>query len=192
MFVSSLSPLLHPQRKKIANISSQSNALNWHTLPPIDLVPISQFVIYTLVNVPINIAWQNAIEAAFPGSRPAAPAVKDGEKKKKPVAAQPDPPVVRNTIIKFLLDQTVGAAFNIPLFLVTIGLLQGQNVAQVVRTVQNDGWDIYKAGLKLWPAVSLTMFAAVPAEHRVIFGSLAGVGWNIYLSLKTAGKSKTA
>lgn len=47
-----------------------------------------------------------------------------------------------------------------------------------------ESFGIFKAGLKLWPAVSIVNFAAVPVENRVLVGSLAGVVWNIYLSLR--------
>lgn len=39
------------------------------------------------------------------------------------------------------------------------------------------------AGLKLWPAVSFLGFALVPAEKRVVFGSLVALGWNVYLGM---------
>lgn len=44
-----------------------------------------------------------------------------------------------------------------------------------------------KAGLKLWPLVSLLNFTVVPVERRILVGSLVGVGWGIYLSLIAAG-----
>ena len=39
------------------------------------------------------------------------------------------------------------------------------------------------AGYKLWPLVSLLSFTVIPPEKRVIFGSLIGVGWGVFLSL---------
>jgi protein Mpv17 len=104
-------------------------------------------------------------------------------------------------LIKFGLDQTVGAAFNIPLFLATMEVLKLQglrNISSVIQkvyssergyinfilTIFQDAWSIYLAGLKLWPAVSIVSFAAIPVEQRVIFGSIAGVIWNVYLSFK--------
>lgn len=39
------------------------------------------------------------------------------------------------------------------------------------------------AGLKLWPAVSIISFTMIPAERRVVFGSLVALGWNIFLGL---------
>ncbi|KAI1876102.1 uncharacterized protein JN550_001598 [Neoarthrinium moseri] len=45
-------------------------------------------------------------------------------------------------------------------------------------------WPLVYAGWKLWPFVSLVNFAFVKTvTGRNLVGSLAGVGWNIYLSL---------
>lgn len=62
----------------------------------------------------------------------------------------------------------------------------GYNNLKDMLTGLQDFVDIYLSGMKLWPAVSLISFTAIPANRRVIFGSLAGVAWNIYLSLKSS------
>jgi protein Mpv17 len=43
---------------------------------------------------------------------------------------------IKNTVSKFLLDQTVGAAFNIPLFIGIIGMLKGQGGDQIWSGIQ--------------------------------------------------------
>ena len=42
------------------------------------------------------------------------------------------------------------------------------------------------AGYKLWPAVSLLNYTVVPMENRVVVGSLVGLGWGIYLAMRSA------
>ena len=42
------------------------------------------------------------------------------------------------------------------------------------------------AGYKLWPLVSIFNFTVVPMERRVVVGSLVGLGWGVYIALKTA------
>ncbi|KAF2668904.1 hypothetical protein BT63DRAFT_424635 [Microthyrium microscopicum] len=154
-----------------------------------DITPITHFIIYTIINVPINVIWQDLLESTFPSSIVEPPTVeKKGDKKVEvKVKTGKGGLNITNTLAKFALDQTVGAAVNIPLFLAVIGLCKGQSVADIVGTVKEDFMPIYLAGAKLWPAVSLISFAAVPVERRVIFGSVAGVAWNIYLSLKASG-----
>ncbi|KAF2434833.1 hypothetical protein EJ08DRAFT_431787 [Tothia fuscella] len=149
----------------------------------INLTPILQFVTYTILNTPINIVWQDLLESWFPSSQPAAEIAKSNEK--PTVAAKKQGLSIQNTLAKFALDQSLGALINIPLFIGIMGMLKGQGVDQIVNTVKADFWDIYTSGAKLWPAVSLISFAAIPPNKRVIFGSIAGVVWNVYLSLKS-------
>lgn len=44
-------------------------------------------------------------------------------------------------------------------------------------------WPLTAAGLKLWPAVSLLAFSAVPPHRRVVFGNAVALGWNVFLGL---------
>lgn len=43
------------------------------------------------------------------------------------------------------------------------------------------------AGYKLWPVVSLLSFTVVPVGSRVVFGSVVGVGWGVFLCLFAGG-----
>jgi len=152
--------------------------LRQQPLTNIDPFPIVQFIIYAIVNTPINCLWQDFLESTFPSSPPKP----KGEQEKKHSESKLN---IRNTLLKFGIDQTLGAAFNIPLFIATLGFVKNHGVQTILASIQNEFWPIYKAGLKLWPAVSIISFAALPVEKRVIFGGLAGVAWNVYLSLVT-------
>jgi len=95
---------------------------------------------------------------------------------------------VRNTAIKFALDQTIGAVFNTVLFIAGMGLLKGQSFALVTEAVKRDTLTLIFAGQKLWPAVSIISFTLVPLEYRTAFGGIVGIFWGIYLSLFMGGK----
>lgn len=41
-----------------------------------------------------------------------------------------------------------------------------------------------KAGWSLWPAVSLLSFTVIPPQQRIVFGSIVGLAWGVYLSLQ--------
>jgi protein Mpv17 len=94
--------------------------------------------VYTIVNIPINVFWQEWLEATFPGSKPAPvpTAAADEKKASKPVKSDKQVRDVKNTLIKFAMDQSVGAAFNIPIFLATIGAVKGQGWEQILDTVR--------------------------------------------------------
>ncbi|KAH7271376.1 YIF1-domain-containing protein [Fusarium solani] len=153
-----------------------------------------------------KIQLTNFLETTFP----AHPKPKSSkEKNTKPKLS------VRNTAIKFLLDQTVGAALNtllfstyvhsfrlalhpvpvitsIPktvVFLTSPGALNFSRVdwPTVWAAAQDEFVPFVVAGWKLWPAVSLVNFAAIKTvEGRNLVGALAGVAWGVYVSLVSA------
>lgn len=118
-----------------------------------------------------------------------------------------------NTIIKFVLDQTVGAAVNTLLFsLFTHSIQQamshrttgpGESAAflvsggpvdysqvdwrLVLEEAKSEFNPIMKAGWVLWPWVSLFNFAVVKSvEVRSLVGAVAGMVWGVYMSLIAA------
>jgi hypothetical protein len=95
----------------------------------------------------------------------------------------------QNTIIKFTLDQTIGAAVNTLLFSLVFAGFRGADMAQATQIAKQDFWGLMSAGWKLWPLVSAINFTLVKSvQTRNLVGSLAGMGWNVYLSL-VAGES---
>lgn len=95
-------------------------------------------------------------------------------------------------MIKFLLDQTVGAVVNTLMFLAFMGYvnapqqgtLSTQSAWDVIKKdCEQKLWPMMKDGYKFWPAVSLISFVWIPVDKRVVFGCSVGVVWGIYLSL---------
>jgi protein Mpv17 len=73
------------------------------------------------------------------------------------------------------------------LFSFAIAGFKGATYQQAVKSAQHDFWGLMNAGWKLWPLISALNFTVVRSvEMRQLLGSLAGFGWNIYLSLSTA------
>ena len=96
---------------------------------------------------------------------------------------------LRNTAIKFALDQTIGAAANTVLFIAGIALLRGESFAAIQQSIQAQFLPMIFAGQKLWPLVSILQFTVVPFEWRTLVGSFVGLLWGVYLSL-VSGRSK--
>lgn len=90
---------------------------------------------------------------------------------------------LRNTGIKFALDQTLGATVNTALFIAGLALLRGHSFASIMHDLRTQFWPMIFAGQKLWPAVSLLNFTVVPFEYRQLVGSIVGLCWGVYLSL---------
>jgi hypothetical protein len=65
---------------------------------------------------------------------------------------------MRNTTLKFILDQTVGAALNTIAFSASMALFRVANRAEIIRSVRRDFWPLMSAGLTVWPLFSLLFF----------------------------------
>ncbi|KAI2632749.1 Mpv17/PMP22 family protein [Xylaria nigripes] len=163
----------------------------------LDLVPIFQFVLYAFLNVPPNFLWQEILESTFPAYHvssarnavtPAEKEVDEEAEKGKPAKPKLN---VTNTVIKLLLDQTIGAAANTFLFSLFIHSIQDAmprapgtpfsspdkslqyllskgaidygsvNWDRVVAESQREFFPFLVAGWKVWPFVSLINFAFI-------------------------------
>jgi len=115
------------------------------------VIPILQFVVLSIFNTPINFLWQEWLEERFPTSTPpssmnapllaatgergyygksSADVVKDKAVEKRQTLN------VRNILVKFLLDQTVGAVYNTVSFIAGMGLLKGLGRSEIIDAVK--------------------------------------------------------
>ncbi|PNP55694.1 hypothetical protein THARTR1_04218 [Trichoderma harzianum] len=187
----------------LSNILAQAiTAYRNNEAVTIDWVPVFQYVLFAVVSTPPNFLWQDFLESTFPAHPPS-----DSKK-------SPSPPKLSlvNTICKFLLDQTVGAALNTLLFSTfTHSLRQAMVHAPRITSLPSaakywssagavdfnrvdfgvvwaaakaEFWALMFAAAKLWPAVSLVNFTLVKSvQGRNLVGALAGVAWGVYISL---------
>ncbi|EXV02089.1 Mpv17/PMP22 family protein [Metarhizium robertsii] len=193
-----------------SNILAQLiEAYRKQTAIEVDWIPVFQFLMFSIISTPPNFLWQDFLESSFPARLPPA-----GQGKAAP-AVDEQPLSIRNTLLKFGLDQTVGATFNTLLFSVYIhsihlampdapritnftkatsywispGVIDfsAVDMAVVWQAALAEFWTIVVAGMKLWPAVSLVNFTLVKTvEGRNLVGCVAGLGWGIYMSMIAA------
>ncbi|KAJ8115266.1 hypothetical protein OPT61_g3054 [Boeremia exigua] len=149
---------------------------------------VLKFAIFSIVSNPPNILWQGLLEDLFP-TNVASTAHDPDVKTVKPATTEKSK---KNILIKFLLDQTIGAVVNTLMFLAFMGYVNGpqqgtlstQSTWDVIRQdCEQKLWPMIKDGYKFWPAISLISFVWVPVDKRVLFGCSVGVVWGIYLSL---------
>ncbi|KAJ5882385.1 uncharacterized protein N7529_001057 [Penicillium soppii] len=147
----------------------------------IDLESLAHFTTCAFITSPLGYLWLGSLEAWFPGRGESKKKNAMGEKKHD---EQSQPALnVTNTLAKIVIDQSVGGAWNTALFIVTMGMLRGLSYDTIVEQIETDFWPIMLAGFKLWPLVSILNFTVVPADRRMLVGSLFGVVWAVYLSL---------
>ena len=94
--------------------------------------PIIPMVIFALINTPPNYYWQLYLEKKLPGYTTKKVEVDDGG---KGVGAERKLNM-RNTLLKFALDQTIAALWNVGLYLGVVRLLQGLPVEKCWRAVK--------------------------------------------------------
>ncbi|KAL8786575.1 MAG: hypothetical protein Q9213_002712 [Squamulea squamosa] len=151
--------------------------------------PIVALVIFSILATPPNYLWQQYLERKLPGYRvekhesngdiKARDLIGGGVTVKKQLN-------VRNTLLKVVIDQTLGSVVNVALHLGLVRALQGVPLAECLQVVRNQTWPLMIAGYKLWPLVSLISFTLVPVDKRTVVGSLVGLGWGVFLALRSA------
>ncbi|KAJ5520705.1 Mpv17/PMP22 [Penicillium fimorum] len=152
----------------------------------LDTESLMQFTTCAFITSPLGYLWLGSLESWFPGRATDSndQSDKQGDKKNKYDQSLPKPSLnVTNTVAKIVIDQAIGGAWNTVLFIVIMGLLRGLDYDTITGQIQADFWSIMVAGLKLWPLVSVLNFTVVPADQRLLVGSLFGIVWAIYLSL---------
>ncbi|ROT37609.1 hypothetical protein SODALDRAFT_325174 [Sodiomyces alkalinus F11] len=175
----------------------------------LDWVPVVQFTIWAIVNTPYNYLWQDYLEQTFPAYD--KPPQQSG-KGAKSSAAGDRKLNVKNTLVKTLLDQTIGSVVNTFLFALFVSslqeamqrpehwahpsksaafLLSGSAIDYsrvdwdaIFARVRREFFPILVAGWRLWPLVSLVNFAFITSiQGRNLVASVAGIGWGVYMSL---------
>ncbi|TVY55466.1 hypothetical protein LCER1_G005587 [Lachnellula cervina] len=180
----------------ISNLTAQLIAAYKADAPyAIDFTPIIQFVIFSALNNPPNFLWlQSFLESTFPShylvpSTAAISAASTNDEKELDREEKTDSLLepklsLQNTAIKFTLDQTIGATINTLVFSLFVAGFKGATVEQAVDAAKEEFWPIMSAGWKLWPLVSAVNYTLVKSvEGRSLLGSVAGMGWGVYLSL---------
>lgn len=111
---------------------------------------------------------------------------------------------IRNTLIKFVLDQSISASVNTLLFIGLLGFIKGHSLEYIYSDITNVGislilqspniadsfgqnfWTMLLVSYRFWPAVCLINLVMVPLAYRPLVGNLAGLGWNVFLNLRQA------
>lgn len=92
----------------------------------LDYGTLLQFVVFSLVATPPNVLWQEYLEEKFPADQIDEKGTKTLHK--------------RNTAVKFVLDQTIGAIVNSFLFIAGMGALKGKDSLTIWDDCQRVGY----------------------------------------------------
>ncbi|UKZ82101.1 hypothetical protein TrVFT333_009885 [Trichoderma virens FT-333] len=154
------------------------------TVDGVDLSSILRFIVYTVLTTPPNYRWQEFLERTFPTTTEAK---EDKVVKDKPshdaVTGTGGKLNIANTAAKFILDQALGAPVNTLMFICLMGQMNFQSFNNILSSVISDFWPMLFAGYRVWPLVCLLNLVVVPFDYRQLVGSIAGLGWGVFLSL---------
>lgn len=101
-------------------------------LRSIDPISLLQFMLVATVMTPPNYFYQKLLEDSFP-ARPEPETRNGGEK--DGTSPEKGKLSISNTVLKFLLDQSVGALANTVMFIVLVDVFKGYNAEVVARDV---------------------------------------------------------
>lgn len=124
-----------------------------------DVIQILQFMLFTAIVAAPNYIFQMAMEYSFPTRTVPRTRLEQARAKDKSDAKdllqKHGQLNVRNTVIKFLLDQSLSATTNTMLFIVVLGLIKGQSIDYIreamskVRPLCGYLWDGTDRGVGL-------------------------------------------
>lgn len=80
-------------------------------------------------------------------------------------------------LFKVGVDQTLWAATWNALYLSLQGATRLESPAVICRSVASSGWDVLRAGWRLWPLVHLLTYTIVPLEARLLWVDAVDLGW---------------
>jgi protein Mpv17 len=95
-----------------------------------------QFTTCAFIVSPLGYLWLENLESWFPGmTEPKKPSEKPEKGARSEPKAEKPRLNVKNTVVKVLIDQTIGAAWNTILFISTMGMLQGLDYGTIENQI---------------------------------------------------------
>ena len=80
-------------------------------------------------------------------------------------------------LFKVAVDQTVWAAAWNALYLTLLGAMRFESPSTIGKSVANSGWDVLRAGWRLWPLVHLITYTLIPLEGRLLWVDAVDLLW---------------
>lgn len=105
----------------------------------VDLAQILQFMLFTAIVAAPNYVFQTVLEKCFP-TRTVPKSLSEqahakDKKNDEDLLRKHGQLDVRNTVIKFFLDQSLSATTNTMLFIVVLGLIKGQSIEYICTAI---------------------------------------------------------
>ena len=80
-------------------------------------------------------------------------------------------------LFKVGVDQTLWAASWNALYLSLLGAMRLESPSTIGKSVANSGWDVLRAGWRLWPLVHLLTYTLIPLQGRLLWVDAVDLLW---------------
>ena len=94
-----------------------------------------------------------------------------------------------STLPKIAVDQTVWGPIWNNTYLLILGILQRQTMANIWDDMKRSTIPLVVSGLKLWPAAHIVTYGLVPTENRLLWVDLVEIVWVTILATQAASLS---
>ncbi|KAL7485515.1 hypothetical protein ACHAW6_011115 [Cyclotella cf. meneghiniana] len=96
---------------------------------------------------------------------------------------------ITNRAFKILMDQTIYLAVKCSIYIVAVGVLNGETIENSVENVKNRLKPIMFTAWRFWPLVHCVTYGLIPARHRILWVNSVDLVWNAILASKARGDS---
>jgi len=91
---------------------------------------------------------------------------------------------ITNRVLKILMDQTVYLSVKCSIYIMAVGVLNGDSVGSAKQKVQSRIIPIMFTAWKFWPLVHCVTYGLIPARHRILWVNSVDLVWNAILASK--------
>lgn len=91
---------------------------------------------------------------------------------------------ITNRAFKILMDQTIYLSIKCSIYIVAIGVLNGETMGNSTENAKNRIKPIMFTAWKFWPLVHCVTYGLIPARHRILWVNSVDLVWNAILASK--------
>jgi protein Mpv17 len=99
---------------------------------------------------------------------------------------------ITNRAFKILMDQTIYLAIKCSIYIIAIGVLNGESLETGSENVKNRIKPIMFTAWRFWPLVHCVTYGLIPARHRILWVNSVDLVWNAILATKARGDNTSA
>ncbi len=94
---------------------------------------------------------------------------------------------ITNRAFKILMDQTIYLSVKCSIYIIAVGILNGETIENGTENVKNRLKPIMFTAWKFWPLVHCVTYGLIPARHRILWVNSVDLVWNAILASKARG-----